>query len=123
MLYFKGPEKYLIPMIYDSLTQIIKNEFTKEQFDLFKKKLYKSFQNAKFANAAAQIDEKFNYFYYKNYAMNLFKKQKLKWISYEQFIEYKVEFIKNTFIEGFCSGNISEKECSEVFSKIENREH
>ena len=42
-LSFKGPEKYLIPMIDEILTTIINNELTKDNFNLFKKKLYQSY--------------------------------------------------------------------------------
>lgn len=38
-------------------------------------------------------------------------------------MNYKSEFIKNVFVEGFCSGNISKEECSQIFKMVEDRSH
>nr|NGX36499.1 Protease 3 [Candidatus Anoxychlamydiales bacterium] len=107
-------------LLEEILKEINNFEISKDDFDIYYSSIYKTYENNQ---TQLPVIQAYNYLYHvliPSTSTFESKLDTLKNINYKDFIEFKNQLFKKTFIEGFLSGNLTLKQAESIWLDIKD---
>jgi len=107
--------------LLEEILKVINNfDISKSTFDIYHSSLFKDYSNEQKMLPILQAKNYLSHILLPTNFTSIDKLSQLKEITYKDFVEFKNKIFKNTYIEGFLSGNLTLKDAESIWLDIKD---